>query len=178
MPLGDQVEPQRGYVPTGIYMLLITDVNFGRSAAKGTPFVALKTHIVQPTEVKDGNQVYAVGGTEITKNFWLSDKALGRALQEARDLGVPQPELFENIEELSAALEKTKGCYVQAVLESKSEYVRQSLSPSDVAAGKKDYEMPFLTDENGQKILKRHEVEVHSFRPGSLRAPEGEPNPF
>ncbi len=169
-----------GFVPAGIYTCVLTEVNNAPSR-KGTPQSALKLQIVAPEEVPFGDQTCKVAGVSVELRCWWSDKAMTMAVEMCQALGIPV-ERFETTEELQAALLAAQKAqlHVDIALESLPRYMRKTLTPKEIAAGKKREDADLVTDPEGNPVVLGYDVSCRgsNIRPGTARYPDPDRQPF
>jgi predicted transcriptional regulator len=164
----------RGFVPNGIYTLIITEVTHGESMQKKTPFTELTFDIGAPATAKYNGQELPVAGLQVKKQIYWTEKSFERAAGECALFGIPDA-LSKSVDELKLLLEKSRGAVISAAVTSKSNVLRESLTPEDLKAGKKETDKPAIIDEETKEpIVLSYTKEIRQIIEGSVRFPNNE----
>lgn len=83
-------------LPRNTYKLRCIEAEFGLSSQKQTPFIKLTWEITEPEQLNFGPKgTVKIAGIQVTNNFYLTEKAIGRLVDFHKIMGLPQPAIDE-----------------------------------------------------------------------------------
>ena len=149
-----------GRVPLRLYQARVLEVKYGPNK-KQNPMFTIETEIMAPDKVEFGGEVFSTAGVKATMYVVVTPKSAAKAFQTLKALGITLTP-GESLDTIAARVKSDlPNSLFKAMISSKPRYLRQELTPQDIAAGKDPYEAdPVVDEETGQPVIDGWQTEI------------------